>query len=192
MLGAMSGSDQTPTPPDATPGLELDLLLLAMLGGVAAMLAMLLAFGGRWMGYYTVHLWLPMWLLACAVFGGARLADRPAWLRKGLRVTRGQFVEYGGGFYGATALIAFGWLEWQRFQDLLPALGWPPSAQQVVRQLVDFSIDSVMNGLWAFVWPAFHAKAFELHDFWAALGLGAGVYAAAEALMQRLPAPSRA
>jgi hypothetical protein len=183
--------EHKPLPPPTPAPLALDLMLTAMLGGVLVMLGALLVAGGPWLAYYTVHLWLPMWLLACAVFGGARLADRPGWMRRWLRVARGQFVEYGGGFYGAVALIAFAWLEWERLAGFIEFLASSPGVQGIVRQLIDFSIDSVLNGLWAFIWPAFFHKAFEMHDFWAALGLSAGVFGAAQALMRRLPAATR-
>lgn len=194
MLGAMNESPRTPPQPDldATPGLDLDLLLLTMLLGVSIMLGVLLAAGGPWSGYYTVHLWLPMWLIACIVFGGARLVDRPAWLRLGVRMARGQFVEYGGGFYGAVALIAFAWLEWGRGLEFYQALVGAESERMFWRSLLGFFIDSIMNGISAMVWPAFHAKAFEMRNFWPALGISAGVYAVAQALMGWLPARPRA
>lgn len=183
--------DQAPPQPAPPSALDLDVLLFAMLLGVVVMLAMLLAFGGPWFGYYAVHLWLPMWLIACTVFGGARLTDRPAWLRRGVRMARGQFIEYGGGFYGAVALIAFAWLEWGRGLEFYQALAGAESERQFWRSLLGFFIDSIMNGISAMVWPAFHAKAFEMRNFWPALGISGGIYGVAQLLMNWLPAPVR-
>ena len=184
MLGAMT---DLPTP-TIGPGIALETLLFTTLCGVLVMLGVLLVAGGPWLGYYTVHLWLPMWLIACEVFGAARLADRPPWLRKGVRLTRSQLVEYGGGFYGAVAVIAFIWLEWARLGALWAAFADGFRVQVLVRQIIDFGIDSIFNAMQALVWPAFHAKAFTMHDFWLAFGVSAAIYGAAEAVMSRLPA----
>ena len=186
MLGGMS---RPPAPPP--PNLELDRLLFAMLLGVLVLLAVLLALGGPWLGYYAVHLWLPLWLIPCVVFGGARLSDRPEWLRRWVRVARGQFVDYGGGFYGAVALVAFVWAEWAQLEELGRFLVGLPSVQELVQSFIHFGVSSFMNGVWAMVWPAFHAKTFEMRNFWPALGIGAGIFGAAQGLMAWLPARPR-
>lgn len=190
MLRAMNTTP--PTPPTPPPALELDLLLLAMLLGVLALLAVLLAFGGPWVGYYAVHLWMPLWLIPCIVFGGARLSDRPDWLRRGVRVARGQFVDYGGGFYGAVALVAFSISELNQLGELGKFLAEVPDVREWVQNLIHFGVGSFLNGVWAMAWPAFHAKAFEMRNFWPALGIGAGIFGAAQGVMAWLPARPRA
>lgn len=175
------------TPPASEPGLAgTDLLLTALLGGLACTLLGWLA-PQPWVAYYALHLWLPLWLIVCVVFGGPLLAGRGPWLKRALRVTRGQFVEYGGGFYGAVALTCFLHLEWARLQEEWLDLLLDPSVRGIVQNIVQFSIDSIMNGIWAIAWPGFLGKVFDSRGVWPAIVVGYAVFEAGRFLVRHLP-----
>lgn len=135
----------------------------------------------RWLQSYALRLWLPVWCIAVLMLSGVFAAFKSRWLRRPLAYARYNIIEFGGGFYGTVALATFLSLEANRIAEQFaewqtPDSGWVPA---LVMEVIDFSIDSIMNGIWAMVWPAFHNKAFAA-NFWPALGLAAGLYFLAE------------
>jgi hypothetical protein len=184
--------ESNPVPP-AAPGLALADLGLTLLLGVLVLVALpWLSLAGvevpRWVTYFAVHLWVPLWLIGGLVAGGPLLSDRQPWLKKSLRFGRAQFIEYGGGFYGAVALTCFLWLEWARVQEEdWGGFLYDPSWHGVVRQLIDFSIASVMNGIFAVAWPGFLGKVFDSGNAWPAIAVGYAWFEGARWLVRHLP-----
>lgn len=139
----------------------------------------------RWLQSYALRLWLPVWCIAVLMLSGVFAAFKSRWLRRPLAYARYNIIEFGGGFYGTVALATFLSLEANRIAEQFaewqtPDNGW---IRALVLELVDFSIDSIMNGIWAMIWPAFHNKAFAA-TFWPALGLAAGLYCLADWLFR--------
>lgn len=134
-------------------------------------------FNAEWLKQYALMLWVPIWLLVCIVRGHMlSFACLPA-MRRGVAYTRYHLMEYGGGFYGVVAVVMFINLElarlWQATQELTQFEGsW---IKALIPWLMDFGIDSIMNGIYSFVWPAFHHKVFPA-AFWPAIAVAAGVY----------------
>jgi len=182
----------TPTPsPGPTPspqaGLRLqDLSLVALLGALELVLLPVLL-PGTWIAYYALYLWLPLWVIGCATFGGALLGSREPLLVRVVRLTRHQFIEYGGGAYGAIALVCFGWLEWERLQEFITTLLAMSGIREFVRSLFDFGIDSFLNGIWAVAWPAFGKKVFGFGNFWPAAAIGWALFELTRWGAPRLP-----
>jgi hypothetical protein len=178
-------NEHAPAPRE--PGLAFADVLVTLLIGALILSWLPLVLPHHWAGYYGPRLWLPLWLISGVIYGGAQLETRSRWVKLGVRVTRSQFVDYGGGFYGAVGLSAFMLLEWRRFVEEWGDFVLDPSWRGLWENLWDFGLDSIMNGIYAFVWPAFHGKAFHAGDFWVAVVVGWGVYTGTKKLMQRLP-----
>lgn len=178
-------SEPLQTPPPAIP---LDqLILTALLGALAC--ALVSAFVPvEWIAYYALRLWAPIWLLACLVHGGPRVPGRSNWLRRYTRLGRSQFIEWGGGAYAAIAIVCFAWLEWAQLRELyewIVGIDWYNNksavrefVQSSAQNTVGFFIGSLMNGLHAFVWPAFWKKCFTVGMQWPAVAVAWGVFEA--------------
>lgn len=133
-----------------------------------------------WLKQYALILWLPIWLIICVVRGRILSFSQLPSTRRVVAYTRYNLMDYGGGFYGIIGVVMFINLELTRIWQAIPEVtqfqgSW---IKALVLWFVDFGIDSIMNGIYAFVWPAFYAKAFPDH-FWPALAVAAGVYYAA-------------
>lgn len=185
------------TPPSA-PRRRLDpdqLLLITALGG-AAVASMVLLVPDSWGAYYATRLWLPLWVLACLVHGGALLESRSPWITRITRVSRHQLVEWGGGAYAAIALVCFAWLEWAQLVELFDWIaqtewytdkfGVREIVRDSFRNIFGFFIDSFMNGLYAFIWPAFWKKTFSAGQMWPAALIGWGVFACGQWAVTRM------
>jgi hypothetical protein len=172
---------QRAAPPPAGPPQRIapDMLAALVVFGGAAVAAVALLVPDTWGAYYATRLWLPLWVIACLVAGGALLEQRSKWVTRISRVSRHRLVDWGGGAYAAIALVCFGWLEWARFLEFwhsLQALAGTWGVRDFVRGLFDFGIDSFLNGVYAFVWPAFWKNAFSAGQMWPAALVGWGVF----------------
>ena len=194
----MNPRDFEPTlraaPPPAGPPQRIgsDTLAALIVFGGLAVAGMALLVPDTWGAYYALRLWLPLWVLACLVAGGALLEQRSRWVTRMSRVSRHQLVEWGGGAYAAIALCCFGWLEWARFLEFwqsLVALADKWDVREVVRGLFDFGIDSFLNGVFAIAWPAFWKKAFSAGQMWPAVLVGWGVFESARYAVTQLARP---
>lgn len=179
---------QKATPPLAPrPQLEREPLLLVTALGGAAIAAMALLVPDTWGAYYALRLWLPLWVVACMVYGGALLESRNRWVTRITRLSRGQLAEWGGGAYSAIALVCFLWLELAQVRELFvwiaqtdwytDKFGVGDIVRESVGNLVDFFMGSFKNGLYAFIWPAFWKKTFTAGQMWPAAVVGWGVFA---------------
>ncbi len=175
-------------PPPTPPALALDLLLLiALLGALEGVLVAEFV-PVEWIAYYSLRLWLPVWLLACLVYGGPRVSGRGNWIKKHVRLGRSQFVEWGGGAYAAIALVCFAWLEFAQFRELfdwIVGIDWQDDksavrefVQSMAHNVTGFFVGSFMNGLYAFVWPAFWKKIFTAGTQWPAVAVAWGMFEA--------------
>jgi hypothetical protein len=172
------------------------LVLAALLGALAIALA-----GDfipiDWVQYYALRLWLPIWLLACAHYGLPRVSDRRPWLVRYARVGRGQFAEWGGGPYAAIAIVCFAWTEWAQLRELVQWIvetewytdksGVRDLIRDAARNVAGFFVGSVMNGFYAFVWPAFWKKTFTIGQQWPAVAVAWALFEAGRGLVTSLP-----
>lgn len=182
--------------PPPGPSIDPQTLAAIVVAGGLAIAAMTLLVPETWGAYYALRLWLPLWIIGCLVFGGALLQQRNKWVVRFTRVQRNQVVAWGGGAYGAIALTCFLWLEWGQVLDLFDwiaqtewyadDLGVREIVRHLTRNLVDFFLGSFMNGLYAFIWPAFWSKAFSAGQMWPAVLVGWGVFECARWAVQRL------
>jgi hypothetical protein len=195
--------DSQSTPP-ATPqqALPLDLLILTALAG-ALVIAVAGAFAPvEWIQYYASRLWMPVWVMAVLLYGGPRVAGRRAWVTKAFRFGRGQFVEWGGGPYAAIAIVCFGWLEWAQLRELVQWIaetewytdkfGVREIVRGAFRNVLDFFIGSFMNGLHAFVWPAFWKRCFTVGQQWPAVAVAWTLFEAGKWAARKLPGRTEA
>lgn len=119
-----------------------------------------------------LRLWLPLWVATVFVYGFSN-TDKPIpWLRKWLRYTRFEMFKIGGGYYAAVAAAVFITLEVQRVLDGIGVFFNSPSnwLSAVFQQFVGFSVDSVMNSIYAAAWPGFLTKTIGFSHAWWAIG----------------------
>jgi len=157
-------------------------LAVILVGGALAVAGMALLVPGTWGEHYALRLWLPVWVIATAVHGGALLEAGGPWVKRVRRVGRSALAQWGGGAYAAIALVVFLWLEWARgaeFVQQVLGLTSSDAVRELIRGLFDFGLDSFMNGVHAIAWPAFWDKAFSAGHMWAAALVAWGVFASA-------------
>lgn len=153
---------QRATPPPQVPGRAL--VLLAALGA-AAIVTLAFATPSDWVTPIALRLWLPVWLLGVLVTGAPLLDQRARWVVRVARLARFRFMKWGGGGYAAIAVIGFLWLELDRVIETVSVLGalfdeW--SLRGLFRGLLDFGIESFLNGLKAAIWPVFWRDLFPM------------------------------
>lgn len=164
-----------PPPPPALDPLpsrlqQMTLLLLLVAGLLAALAGMLLTFqhhellqhGGFFLMTYAVVMaasWLPPSVLSRRV---DRLLER--WVRNS-----------SGGYYGVMALATFVQLELASLLDSIGGFEFaiPKVREFAIQTVVGFSMDSLMNFVWAMAWPW---KLMPEHGFWAAAILVAATW----------------
>lgn len=99
------------------------------------------------------------WLTALALYSGC--AALLAWVRRSdraavLRTRIGESVEeFGGGFYGTGGLATFLYLEGLELHSRWAAApGWGEFLRTLsLEWLIGFSVDSLLNGVQALIWP---------------------------------------
>lgn len=184
-------------PQPAPPKLAAEHLALAMLAG-ALLLVLIAAFSPiEWLGYYATRLWLPVWAIACLVYGGPRLAVRSSWLTKSVRLGRGQWMEWGGGPYAAIAIVCFVWQEIAQLRELVQwfvetefytdKFGIRTLIREGAQNIGQFFVGSFMSGMYAFGWPAFWNKTFDAGQMWPAAAIAWAMFEAGKATARRLP-----
>ncbi len=186
-------------PQGPAPGapLALDHLVLVLLLGALACVLVAQFVPVEWIAYYALRLWWPVWALGVIVYGGPRVGGRTAWMTKALRLGRGQFVEWGGGPYAAIAIACFAWQEWAQVRELYDWIvqtswytdkfGVRAIVRDAFRNVFDFFISSFMNGLYAFVWPAFWKQSFHAGNQWPAVVVAWTLFEAGKWTVRRLP-----
>ena len=187
---------QGPTPSAPLP-LPLEQLLLTVLLGALACVLVSVFVPSEWIAYYALRLWLPVWVMGAVIYGGPRIAGRSTWMTKLVRFGRGQFVEWGGGPYAAIAIACFLWIELaqiREFYDWIAQTDWYTDkfgvraiVRDAFRNVFDFFISSVMNGLYAFIWPAFWKKAFSVGNQWPAVAVAWALFEAGKWTVRTLP-----
>ncbi len=168
-------SQAFPPPPPALDPLpsrvqQITLLLLLVTGLCAALAGMLLSFqyhellqqGGFFLMTYAVLMaasWLPPSVLSRRV---DRLLER--WVRNS-----------SGGYYGVMALATFAQLELASLLDSIAAFEFaiPQLREFAIHTAIGFSMDAVMNFVWAMAWPG---KLLPQHGLWAAAILVAATW----------------
>ena len=145
-----------PLPATQLPPTHGQLALLALFAGIGVLLGTI----GVLRESFGATLLLGLFLCCHAVIVAA------SWLPRGvLSVRLDAFLDkwvadIGGGYYGLMALAMFGGLEarglWSDLWDFEFSVGAIGTA--LVPWLIGFSIDSVMNGIKAALWPVFVAS----------------------------------
>lgn len=191
---------QRPTTAPAPQRVDPQTLAALIVFGGAAVAAMALLVPETWGAYYATRLWLPLWVIGCLVFGGALLQHRSRWVTRISRVSRHQLVEWGGGAYGAIALVCFLWIEYAQVRELIDwvvrtewytdKFGVRDILREAFRNFVSFFVDSFMNGIFAFIWPAFWGKAFTAGQMWPAAIVGWGVFESARFAVKQVARPA--
>jgi len=192
-------SPNRPTGP--TERVDPQVLALLILVGGAAVAAVALLLPGTWGEYYATRLWLPLWVLGCLVFGGALLENRSRWVIRISRVSRNRLVDWGGGAYGAIALVCFGWSEFDQLRETaewLSSIDWQAGggavremAQGLAHNMFQLVFQSIMNGIQAFIWPAFWKQSFSAGNMWPAAVVGWGVFESARYAVLQVARPAK-
>lgn len=151
------------------------LTAITLLGAVSLLLLGVLS-THAFLQEFSLQLWLPMWLLTCFLYGWLDVLKQLPALHRwqgAVSKTERSLRKFGGNFYGVIAGAMYLVLEIRRLQqDWLPHDD-QPMLRQLLGNLLDFGIDSVINLFWSVAWPAFFYKAYS-PAFWGAIGFAIG------------------